>query len=181
MYRRAAVEDKVLAINIEIEKEHVFKKQLTKLIREKTKQIEQFQSDAVVSQKVLCYSKLSDNNFLQGSVIQDELKAIKEKFRQVNFNQERLANQAQSRDNYISKLEKELNELKGSYKVAADRTGYVEKLDKSKVKVRSVSRLKGRGNLNNSPAPLPSTTSIWKNKEDEIDFLAVSVIEINIY
>jgi hypothetical protein len=58
MYRRAAVEDKVLAINIEIEKEHAFKKQLTKLIREKTKQIEQFQTDAVVSQKVLCYSEL---------------------------------------------------------------------------------------------------------------------------
>jgi hypothetical protein len=114
-------------------------------------------------------------------VIQDDLKAIKEKFRQVNFNQERYANQAQSRDNYISKLEKELNELKGSYKIAADRTGYVEKLDRAKVKVRSVSRLKGRGNLNNTPAPIPATTSIWKNKEDEADLLAVSVIEINIY
>ena len=55
IHRRAAAEDKVYAINVEIEKENTAKKQLVKLIREKTKQIEQFQSEAVVSQKVLCY------------------------------------------------------------------------------------------------------------------------------
>ena len=110
-------------------------------------------------------------------MIQDELKVVKERFRQVSFNQERLANQAQSRENYVSKLERELNELKDNYKIAVSRTGYVDKVDKPKVKVRSVSRM--RGNVNsNPPPPIPNTTSIWKNKEDVFDMLAVSVIDI---
>lgn len=109
-------------------------------------------------------------------MIQDELKAVKEKFRQVNFNHDRLANQAQSRGNYIFKLEQELNTLKNNYQIAIGRTGYVEKVDKAKVKVRSVSRM--RGNVNNNPPPMPNTTSIWKNKEDETDMLAVSIIDI---
>lgn len=105
-------------------------------------------------------------------MIAESLRATKEKYKQLNQKEDWLNYQAQSRGDYIHKLEDELTKLQEDYDHANEKTGYAEMKAKMKLKrVRSVPRVRAVSNTNS--LSLKSNASAWKFEKNVQESLRV--------
>jgi hypothetical protein len=105
----------------------------------------------------------------------DMMVAMTRKYRDTISNQNKLKEQAEHKESYISKLEDEIMKIKEKHQFAVKRTGYEKPTKKQISKAKSVSRFKKlEFDGPDTPVMTPrNISSTWKQREDECDDMEV--------